>query len=296
MKKGLTKGLGKGLDALIKYSSESTESNIEIIEADIASVFPNKDQPRKFFKTPEIEELSASIKEFGIIQPLVVKRNDNDTYTIIAGERRFRAAKQAGLETVPVIVRDYSDLEILGIALIENIQREDLNPIEEAMCYKRLNEEFGMIQEEIAKKIGKSRSHISNCIRVLKLDDVVLELISSEKLTMGHAKAILSADDKETQVYFAQKMLEEGMNVRQAEEFVRNYNTEETAVETEKKATPKKAAKEIYVNYQVDLRGVLGTRVNIKDTKTDGSSGKIEINYFSQEDLQRIVDIIKNRR
>jgi len=298
MKKGLTKGLGKGLDALITYSNETTESNTEIVEADISLIFPNENQPRKIFKELEIEELAESIKEFGIIQPLIVKQNKDGSYTIIAGERRWRAAKTAGLANVPVVVRNYSDLEILGIALIENIQREDLNPIEEAMCYKRLSEEFGMTQEEIAKKIGKSRSHISNCIRVLKLDDTVLDLISSERLTMGHAKAILSAEDKETQEFFAQKMVEEGMNVRQAEEFVRKFTAENAAVmvEAEKKATPRRVAKEIYTSYQVDLRGILGTRVNIRDSKADGDSGKIEINYFSQEDLERIVGIIKNHR
>ena len=297
-KKGLAKGLGKGLDALITYSNEPIETNAEIIDADINSVLPNENQPRKYFKTPEIEELAESIKEFGIIQPLIVKQN-GDAYTIIAGERRWRAANKAGITTVPVIVRDYSEFEILGIALIENIQREDLNPIEEALCYKRLNEDFGMTQEEIAKKIGKSRSHVSNCIRVLKLDESVLELISQEKLTMGHAKAILAIDDKADQAHYARKMVEEEMNVRQAEEFIRQQSTQPTPKETLDKPKQKmaaKSAKEAYTNYQVDLLGLLGTRVNIKDHKTDGSGGKIEINYFSQEDLERIIGIIKNRR
>ena len=291
MKKGLGRGLGlgKGLDALITYNETPEGAGQEILEMDVENIKPNQNQPRKYFKTPEIAELSESIKEFGIIQPLIVqKQDDGQSYIIVAGERRWRAAQEAGLAKVPVIVRDYSDFEVLGIALIENIQREDLNPIEEANCYKRLNEEFDMTQEEIAKKIGKSRSHISNCIRVLKLDERVLELISSEKLSMGHAKALLTIENKEEQFYIARKMVDTGMNVRAAEEFVRKYNAELPEVQKPTEAAPKEA----HAKYQVDLRGYLGTRVNIKDNKT-GGGGKIEINYFSQQDLERIVNILK---
>ncbi|MCL2169109.1 MAG: ParB/RepB/Spo0J family partition protein [Defluviitaleaceae bacterium] len=292
----MKKGLGKGLGALITNYEEALETNNqEILEIELEKIVPNKDQPRKKFKEPEIAELAESIAEFGVIQPLIVKKSgDSDTYTIVAGERRWRAAQVAGLAVLPVIVRDYSDFEILGIALIENIQREDLNPVEEAVCYKRLNEEFGMTQEDIAKKIGKSRSHITNCIRILKLDDRVLEMVTNEKLSMGHAKAILSVNDRDGQFYLATEILEEGMNVRQSEDFVRKYIASAAQIEEElagKKTAPK-ADTEIYTNYQKRLQEHLGTRCNIKTAK-NGGGGRIEINYFSREDLDRIISIIK---
>jgi len=295
MKKGLSRGLGKGLDALMTYNSnEPLEASGEIVNADINAVVPNADQPRKVFKPQEIEELAESIKEFGIIQPLIVKQN-GDTYTIIAGERRWRAANAAGLSVVPVIVRDYTELEILGIALIENIQREDLNPVEEAMCYKRLNEDFGITQDEIAKKIGKSRSHISNCIRILKLQDSVLEMVSQEELTMGHAKALLAVEDVQKQVELAKKIFNEQMNVRKTEELVRNVLEEEKDLDNSPKKLPSKSINKTYVSYQSDLNNFLKTRVNIKDNKKEGSGGKIEIAYFSPEDLERIIGVIKSR-
>ncbi|MCL2349988.1 MAG: ParB/RepB/Spo0J family partition protein [Defluviitaleaceae bacterium] len=299
MKKGLGRGLGKGLDALISHAETAADGQ-DVIEANIKSVKPNADQPRKYFKQPEIDELAASIKEFGIIQPLIVKKDSgSNDYIIIAGERRWRAANAAGLEVVPVIVRDYSEMEILGIALIENIQREDLNPIEEAMCYKRLNEEFGMTQEQIATKIGKSRSHITNSIRVLRLDERVLAFIAEEKLSMGHAKALLSVENDDRQTAFAQKMIDEGMNVRQAEELVRtetSKNAENEAAAKKEAATASAPRETISSHFQKELRSVLGTRINIKENKAGNGGGKIEINYFSADDLTRIVEIIKNEK
>ncbi|MDR2167952.1 MAG: ParB/RepB/Spo0J family partition protein [Clostridiales bacterium] len=296
--KKLGKGLGKGLDALITYGEVAEEAlNQEILEIGIDAVRPNKNQPRKVFKEPEIAELAESIVEFGIVQPLIVRQEGSNSYTIVAGERRWRAAKVAELKVIPVIVRNFTDFEMLGIALIENIQREDLNPVEEAVCYKRLNEEFGMTQEEIAKKIGKSRSHISNCIRVLKLDDRVLDMVSNERLSMGHAKAILATSDKDEQFYLAAEIMEEGMNVRQAEDFVRKYMVTADKIEEELQTKQKeqaKALKEAFSAYQKNLEALLSTRVNIKSTKS-GEGGKIEINYFTKTDLERILSIIGNR-
>lgn len=295
----MKKGLGKGVNALIYGSGldESMSEGAGVTEIDIKKIQPNREQPRKHFEQAHIEELAESVREFGIIQPILV-RPDGDNYIIVAGERRWRAAHHAGLKQVPVVVRDCSDLESLEIALIENVQRENLNPIEEANCYRRLNEEFSLTQEEIAQKVGKSRSHITNLLRLLRLDPRVQEFVTSGKLTAGHAKAILPIENKEIQLYFAKKVMEDDLNVREAEEFVKKYGTPLTDEQrAEILNTPPEnrvvEKKESYVNYQMDLRGILGTRVNIRDNRTGGGGGKIEINYFTEDDLSRIVDIIK---
>jgi len=292
--KKLGKGLGKGLDALITYNESvaAEDATKGVLDVGIEAVRPSKNQPRKLFKEPEIAELAESIVEFGIIQPLIVKKDPDGMYTIVAGERRWRAAKQAGLAVIPVIVREYTDFEVLGIALIENIQREDLNSVEEAICYKRLNEEFGMTQEEIAKKIGKSRSHISNCIRILKLDDRVLEFVSAERLSLGHAKAILAVSDRDGQFYLATEILEEGMTVRQSEDFVRKYIAQSAQLERELATKKSPAPAAPYETYQKGLQDLLATRISIKAAKS-GKGGKVEIAFFSQEDLDRIINIIK---
>ena len=291
----MKKGLGKGLGALItsyedKIAADGAQS--DVLEIDVTRVVPSPDQPRKVFKEPEIAELAESITEYGIIQPLIVTKAGTN-YTIVAGERRWRAAQVAGLKKVPVIVREYSDLEILGIALIENIQREDLNPVEEAICYKRLNEEFGIKQDDIAKKIGKSRSHISNCIRILKLDNRVLDMLSDGKLTMGHAKAILTIDDNDEQFYVASEVIAEGMNVRKSEDFVRKHIVSTAQLEKQLSSkTPISAQnKESYAKYKNSLQSFLGAPINIKTGKMGG--GKIEINYKSQEELERIIGVIQ---
>ena len=301
----MKKGLGKGLTALISYADapalDSTRGDEEIFEVEITKVRPNQDQPRKHFEESHIEELAESIKEFGIVQPIIAKR-EGEEFVIVAGERRWRAAQKAELLRVPVIVRDYSDLQTLEIALIENVQREDLNPIEEANCYKKLNADFSLTQEEISKKVGKSRSHVSNSIRLLKLDAKIQAYITSGELTMGHAKAILSIDNKEMQNHFARKIVEEKMSVREAEDVVKKYGS--PASEGEKQATLEvtkdMAAKDKedkkYLKFQMDLRSVLSTRVNIKDNRTGSGGGKIEINYFSEDDLARIIEIIKKSK
>ncbi|MCL2573899.1 MAG: ParB/RepB/Spo0J family partition protein [Defluviitaleaceae bacterium] len=301
----MKKGLGKGLNALIAHteipSGGGTRADEEIFEVEISKVAPNPDQPRKHFEESQIEELAESVDAFGIIQPLVVKKN-GDNYIIVAGERRWRAAQKAGLKRVPIIIREYSDMQTLEIALIENVQREDLNPIEEANCYKRLSDDFGLKQEEISKKVGKSRSHISNCIRLLKLDPKIQAYIINGQLTTGHAKAILAIDNKEIQNYFARQMVEDNLSVREAEEFVKKYGmplTEEEKqriMESGSEPSDKKTAEKKYINFQMELRGLLSTRVNIKDNKTGSGGGKIEINYFSEDDLSRIIEIIKTSR
>jgi len=295
----MKKGLGKGLNALISYVDEVGVNAGEatgVLELDIKKITPNREQPRKHFDQEMIEELAGSIKEYGIIQPIIV-RPDGDNYIIIAGERRWRAAHHAGIELVPAVVRDCTDLECLEIALVENVQREDLNPIEEANCYKNLHEVFNLGQEEIAQKVGKSRSHIANLLRLLRLDVRVQELVVTGVLTVGHAKAILPIENNDIQHYFAKKIVEDGLNVREAEEFVRKYGmpmTDEERSEilnTDGKTIAEK--KDKYVNHQMDLRGILGTRVNIRDNRTGSGGGKIEINYFTEDDLNRIVDIIR---
>ena len=301
MKKGLGKGLGKGLDALIArdlVEEGVRESGAGVLEVDINKIVPSKEQPRKHFEQDYIEELARSIGEVGIIQPLVVKR-EGEAYVIVAGERRWRAAAHAGLRRVPVIVKEYSDLESLEVALIENVQRENLNPVEEANCYKRLSEEFGLTQEEISQKVGKSRSHISNLLRLLRLDAKVQELLISGKLTMGHAKAVLGIENRDIQNYFAKKIVEEGLTVREAEEFAKKYSAPQAVRPHEMMdvvTDEERARRERYTGFQMDLRGVLGTRVNIRDNRSGGSGGKIEINYFSEEDLGRIVEIMKKPR
>ena len=299
MKKGLGKGLGKGLDALLTYSEATEEAGTEnvVFEVEITKVEPSRDQPRKHFEQDHIEELAESIKEYGVIQPLIV-RPDGDKYIIVAGERRWRAANIAGLAQVPVIVKEYSDLEMLEVALIENVQREDLNPMEEATCYKRLNEGFDLSQEVIAKKVGKSRSHVTNMLRLLKLDSRVADLVVKGDLSAGHAKALISIENKEIQYYYARKIVNEGASVRAAEEFVRKYSTpplseEEQAAIMQGEVKERENHKIKYVTHQTDLRGILGTRVNIRDNRTGGGGGKIEINYFSEDDLNRIVEIVK---
>lgn len=288
----MKKGLGKGLGALITSYEDKSAADGATLEVPVSSITPGKYQPRTVFNEPEIAELAESIKEYGIVQPLLVTKSGNG-YSIVAGERRWRAAQLAGLTKVPVLVREYSELEILGIALIENIQREDLNPVDEAISYKRLNEEFGIKQDDIAKKIGKSRSHVSNCIRILKLDDRVLKMLSRGELTMGHAKAILTIDDNDEQHYVATEVIAAGMNVRKSEDFVRKHIVASAQLEKQlsSNAPAQKQNKENYTKYKDSLQGLLGASINIKTGKS--GSGKIEISYKSQEELERIMGVIQ---
>ncbi len=285
-------GLGKGLDALIpvsdsviKKESLNEEKNT-ILNLDIEKVQINKEQPRKFFDESKLIELSESLKEHGIIQPLVVKKIDN-IYSIIAGERRYRAAKLAGFKKVPAIVMDISDAKLLQVSLIENIQREDLNPIEQAIAYEKLLNEYNLTQEELSAKIGKSRSSISNSMRLLNLDERVKDFIIQGVISEGHGKVLLPLE-KEKQYEAAQKIIDDYLSVRDAEKLVKSYANSEN-IKAEEKEKSKKVLNSYYKDIRDRLQDYFGTKVSINSNK---NKGKIEIEYYSEEDLQRILDII----
>ena len=292
------RGLGKGLDTLIpnnvvspkkeKAVAEASEKGLETI-VKITKVEPNREQPRKKFDEDALLELSENIKQYGILQPLLVQERD-DFYEIIAGERRWRAAKLAGLKEVPVIVKKLTEQEIMEISLIENIQREDLNPIEEALAYKRLLTEFNLKQDEVAERVSKSRTAVTNAMRLLKLDDKVQQMVIDEMLTTGHARALLGIENPEKQYAAAQKIFDEKLSVRDTEKMVKNLqNEKKTTDEEPKKIDPKLLA--IYKDLEEQLKVILGTKVAINPK--DDKKGKIEIEYYSQDELDRIIDMIK---
>lgn len=287
LKKGLNKG--KGLNALIDIEVEkpsiSEEVRDSIVMMNISKVEPNKQQPRRYFNEDALQELADSIKEHGIIEPLIVQ--DRSTYyEIIAGERRWRAANIAGLKEVPIIIKDLTELEIVEIALIENIQREDLNPIEEAQAYKRLIDEFNLKQDEVAEKVSKSRTNITNTMRLLKLCPEVQQMLIDEMLSAGHARALLSIEEPDLQYALAQRVFDEKMSVRDIEKAVKNVGKEKK--EKEKKNTQ---ITDAYKSFEDKLKNQLGTKVNIS-VKENGT-GKIEIEFYSNDDFERILDCIK---
>ncbi|MBL4938407.1 ParB/RepB/Spo0J family partition protein [Clostridium sp. YIM B02515] len=273
-------GLGKGLGALIP-EEEITSENNEILKVSMNLIKANENQPRKTFDEEKIENLSESIKEHGVVQPIVL-RKENDTFVIVAGERRWRASKLAGLKEIPAVVMDLTDKQVLEISLIENIQREDLNPIEEAAAYKKLINEFEFTQEELSKRIGKSRTAVTNCLRLLNLDSRVQEYLIDEVISEGHGRALLAIDDKDVQYRIAQTIIDESLNVRDTEKLIRNLG--------KVKADKKENELNIYYNDIKDkLEGYFGTKVSLVSKK---NKGKIEIEYYSEEDLQRILDIL----
>lgn len=282
--------LGKGLDTLIpnKNAGKSSEIKIKSEEMiDINQVEPNKEQPRKTFNEDSLFELSESIKQHGIVQPLVVTKKE-DYFEIIAGERRWRAAKLAGLKKVPVVVKDYSPQEIMEIALIENIQREDLNPVEEAMAYQRLIQEYDLKQDEVAERVSKSRTAITNSIRLLKLDERVQSMLIDENISSGHARALLAIKDGETQYNLAMRIFDEKLSVRETEKFIKSMN---------KIRKPKKKKEElkndfVYRDLEEKLKMVTGTKVTIN--RKSERAGKIEIEYYTPEDLEKIVGLLNN--
>lgn len=280
-------GLGRGLGALIPTDVLENENNLDNIKkVNIDLIIPNESQPRKNFDKDKILQLAQSIKEHGIIQPLLLNKNkDENKYIIVAGERRWRAAKAANVKEVPAIIMDLSNKEILEISLIENIQRQDLNPIEEAISYKRLIDDFGLKQEDLANRIGKSRTAIANCIRLLNLDKRVQEYLINELISEGHARALLSIENKDLQYKLATNIIKNGLNVRQVEKLVKDMNP--------KNQIKKQEADKInpyYKNIQDKLQYLFGTKVTLNDKK---NKGRIEIEYYSQDDLQRILDILK---
>lgn len=283
---GKNKGLGRGLDALIPtYQNEQKEEQSGIIHIGIDQIKANKDQPRKHFAPEKIQELSDSIKIHGIIQPILVVES-NGAYTIVAGERRYRAAVSAGLKEIPVIIKEFTEEEILQIALIENLQREDLNSIEEALAYKQLLDNFAMTQEQISEKIGKSRTAVANTLRLLGLSDKIQKYIIDKRLSAGHARAILSLQDNKLQEAFAEYILENQLSVRESEKASKDFQI------NRKKTTYKKKhiSKEPYI---IDLEDTLcqkfGTKVRII---SNGKKGKIELEYYSNEDLERLIFLL----
>jgi len=291
-------GLGKGLDSLIPNKAVKTEtaakkevskekderkSESGEILVKINEVEPNREQPRKEFEDA-LMELADSIKQFGILQPLLVQKK-KDYYEIIAGERRWRAAKLAGVKEVPIIVKNYTDQEIVEISLIENIQRENLNPIEEAMAFKRLLEEFDLKQDEVAERVSKSRTAVTNSMRLLKLSERVQQMIVDDMISTGHARALLAIDDEEQQYILANKIFDEKLSVRETEKLVK-------ALKNPKKEVKKQEIEHtfVYNNLEEHLKNIIGTKVSV-NPKANGK-GKIEIEYYSEDELERIYDLI----
>ena len=268
-------------------SSESNDKGDSVLIMKISSVEPNRDQPRKHFSEEGIEELASSIKQYGIIQPLLVQKRE-DYYEIIAGERRWRAAMKAGLKEVPVIVKDYSNREAVEISLIENIQREDLNPIEEALAYDRLIQEFELTQEQVAGRVSKSRSAVTNSLRLLKLADDVRQMVIAGDISEGHARTLLGLPNEEMQRLLAERIVKEKLSVRETEKLVKKL-TSNTPKKTKARDYQKEA---ILGNLSEQLKIILGTKVSI--TEKGKSKGKIEIEYYSDDELNRIFEMLQS--
>ena len=293
------KGLGKGLDSLIPKQSPAKKSTTketkpaepktvvkkEEVRLKLTEVEPNREQPRKTFDEDALLELADSIRQYGVIQPLIVQKRDG-YYEIIAGERRWRAAKMAGLKEVPVIIRDYNDQQIVEISLIENIQRENLNPIEEAAAFKRLLTEFHLKQDEVAERVSKSRAAVTNSMRLLKLDERVQQMVIDEMISTGHARALLGTEDKELQFRLAQRVFDEKLSVRDVERLMKSLS----AKEKEKKTKPEIPNRFIYQDLEEKMKAALGTKVTIN--RKSNQKGRIEIEYYSDEELERMFDMI----
>ena len=316
-------GLGKGLDSMIpvldstatkkktgrtaidkealqnaakeahKHQKEKMEfegkpgEQVQIVK--LTKVEPSREQPRKQFDADALQELAESIKQFGVLQPLLVQKKE-DYYEIIAGERRWRASKLAGLKEVPVVVKEFTDQEIVEISLIENIQREDLNPIEEAMAYKRLMEEFHLKQDEIADRVAKSRTAVTNSMRLLKLSSKVQEMVIADMISAGHARALLGISDEALQETTAMKVFDEKLSVRETEKLVKNLVSPAKKIKTERNT----AEDAIYESLEEKMKGIMGTKVSIQRKKNN--KGKIEIEYYSRDELERIIDLFESIR
>ncbi|MFP3155617.1 ParB/RepB/Spo0J family partition protein [Lachnospiraceae bacterium ZAX-1] len=289
-------GLGKGLDSLItdkvgaNNNAASIESGKQEVFVSISKVEPNQEQPRKNFDEDSLIELAESIKQFGILQPLLVQ-DKKEYYEIIAGERRWRAAKIAGLKEIPIIIKNLSEQEIVEISLIENIQRENLNPIEEAMAYKRLLNEFNLKQDEVAERVSKSRTAVTNSMRLLKLDDKVQQMVVDDMISTGHARALLGIDIGEKQYKIAQQIFDQKLSVRETEKLVKKLHKEK--IEKIEKPEENNFAF-IYENLEEKLKAIMGTKVAIHQ-KNKGK-GKIEIDYYTTEELERIIGLFDDIR
>lgn len=294
------RGLGKGLDALIpsginekKTHSESNSVQKKIDEksngetmVNITKVEPNREQPRKNFDEDALEELAESIKQFGLLQPILVQ-DRNTHYEIIAGERRWRAAKKAGLKEVPVIIKNLSEQEIVEISLIENIQRENLNPIEEAQAYKRLLTEFNLKQDEVAERVAKSRTAVTNSMRLLKLCDNVQQMIIDDMISTGHARALITIEDEDQQYAIAQQIFDEKLSVRDVEKLVKNLNK---PVKLKKTIATDTSLEAVYQDIEENLKQKLSTKVTI--TSKGNGAGKIEIEFYNHDDLEKLMDLL----
>lgn len=280
------RGLGKGLGTLFENEAEEVQQPKNgVVRLKINSVEPNKNQPRKNFDSDKLDALASSIKEHGLIQPIIVTEGKNGIYKIVAGERRWRAAKKAGLKEISAVIDEYSDEEVAEIALIENLQREDLNPIEEALGYHQLLEDFNLTQELISQKIGKSRSAIANSLRLLSLDDQIKKLIISGEISSGHARAILSLESTELRLALSKRIIEDNLNVRQAEEIAKQLNKKRP--QKQKKET---TAGDIEIeNLENRIASTLGTKVKISHSP---KKGRIEIEYYGNDDLDRILGLL----
>ncbi len=296
------RGLGQGIDSLIpnkvnvnkeaettKINTDSEKKETDGIFVNINKVEPNREQPRKNFDEDSLVDLSESIKQVGVLQPLLVL-DKKDYYEIIAGERRWRAAKLAGLKEVPVRIMNLTDQEVVEISLVENIQRENLNPIEEAFAYKRLLTEFNLKQDEVAERVSKSRTAVTNSMRLLKLDERVQQMVIDDMIATGHARALLGIEDAEKQYTTAQKIFDENLSVRETEKLVKKIQKNKDVPE-EKKKVSDPAMEAIYHDLEEKMKSILGTKVAIN--KKDDQKGKIEIEYYSMDELDRIIDLIR---
>ncbi len=296
------KGLGKGLGNLIPDSDVQVEAgNTKVVEKIVEKIVkepaevvlkineiePNREQPRRNFDEDALIELADSIKRYGVIEPLLVKK-EKDYYKIVAGERRWRAAKLAGLKELPVVIKDYSNQEIMEVALIENIQREDLNPIEEALAYQSLIKEYNLKQDEVAERVSKSRAAITNAMRLLKLDERVQQMVIDDMISSGHARTLLGIEDNEQQYSVAMEVFDKKLSVRETEKLVKAYNNPSKSVD---KKLPENDF--IYRDMEEQLKLAVGTKIVIKNK--DNNKGKIEIEYYSKDDFERIVELLKNK-
>ncbi len=292
------KGLGKGLDSMIpekveKIKPEATKKQEENVSREtlinINEIEPNKDQPRKNFDEDTIQELADSIKQYGGIQPLILQKRDN-YYVIVAGERRWRAAKVAGLKKIPAIIKDYSPQEIMEIALIENLQREDLNPIEEAIAFQNLIKEFNLKQDEVAERVSKSRVAVTNSMRLLKLDLRVQQMLIDGMISSGHARTLLAIEDSELQYQAALKVFDEKLSVRETEKLIKSILSEKEEIKKETAITKEDSF--IYRDLEEKMKKIIGAKVCIK--KKANNNGRIEIEYYSTEELERIIEIFES--
>jgi len=291
------KGLGRGLKALIPSVPLTEDENKDIIQwVDITNIKPNENQPRKKIDQEKLAELAGSIKEHGVVQPIIVRAIAKNNYEIVAGERRWRASQLAGTTKIPVIIKDYTPQQVSEVALIENIQRENLNPIEESRAFKALTEEHNLTQEELSKKIGKSRPYIANSLRLLHLPTELKSLLSEGRISVGHARALLAIEEEELQKSIAYRIIDERLSVRQVEEIVNQVQEPHSTTNKDGIQVSKSSKKEAEIDIEINeiedrLQTYFGTKVQLKYQK---GKGKIEINYYSEDELDRLVEIILN--